>query len=125
MAKHIVAALQIGSCPGSTKDTLKKILSYEKEIKESGAKLVVIPEATLGGYPKGSNFGVYLGYRLQEGREEYAKYLAEAIEIGNGEKYPEISQLCALSKATDASLCVGVYRARWDDIILYHGLYRS
>lgn len=43
MAKHIVAALQIGSCPGSTKDTLKKILSYEKEIKESGAKLVVIP----------------------------------------------------------------------------------
>ncbi|EWG90424.1 Nit1p [Saccharomyces cerevisiae P301] len=107
MAKHIVAALQISSCPGSTKDTLKKILSYEKEIKESGAKLVVIPEATLGGYPKGSNFGVYLGYRLQEGREEYAKYLAEAIEIGNGEKYPEISQLCALSKATDASLCVG------------------
>lgn len=107
MPKQIVAALQIGSCPGSTKDTLKKILSYEKEIKDSGAKLVVIPEATLGGYPKGSNFGVYLGYRLQEGREEFARYLAEAIEIGSGDQYPEISQLCALSKATNASLCVG------------------
>lgn len=57
MAKHIVAALQIGSCPGSTKDTLKKILSYEKEIKESGAKLVVIPEATLGGYQRDRTLG--------------------------------------------------------------------
>ena len=60
-------------------------MSYEKEIKESGAKLVVILEATLGGYPKGSSFGVYLGYRLQEGREGFARYRAEAIEIGSGD----------------------------------------
>lgn len=107
MPKQIVAALQVGSCPGGTKDTLRKIMSYENEIKNSGAKLVVIPEATLGGYPKGSSFGVYLGYRLQSGREEFAEYLSQAIEIGAGEQYPEISQLCALSKATGASLCVG------------------
>lgn len=108
MPKHIVAALQVGSCAGSTQDTLRKVLSYEKEIKEPGAKLVVIPEATLGGYPKGSNFGVYLDYRLQHGREEFAQYLSEAIEIGSGDQYPEISQLCGLSKATGASLCVGL-----------------
>lgn len=107
MTKYTVAALQVGSWPGTTQDILNKIFSYEEEIKESGAKLVVIPEATLGGYPKGSNFGVYLGYRLQSGKEEYARYFSQAIEVGSGDQYPEISQLSLLSKKTGASLSVG------------------
>ena len=49
--KRIVSALQIGPSKEGTSATIKKILSYENEIKESGTSLVVIPEATVGGYP--------------------------------------------------------------------------
>lgn len=108
MGKQVVAALQVGSSPEGTKATLAKILSYEKQIKESGAELVVIPEATLGGYPKGTTFGTYLGYRLQSGREEFARYYNDAIEIGVGDQYPEIAELAGLSKRTGASLVCGV-----------------
>ena len=46
MSKHVVAALQLGSdLRGGKQATLEKILSYEDQIKESGAELVVLPEA--------------------------------------------------------------------------------
>lgn len=67
MPVSIVAALQIGSLPGGKAQTLEQILSYEDAITRSGAQLVVMPEALLGGYPKGESFGTQLGYRLPEG----------------------------------------------------------
>lgn len=105
MAKGIVAALQIGSSPEGTRATLEKILSFEDEIKRSGASLVVLPEAILGGYPKGSSFGTYLGYRLQSGREEFARYHKQAIDVGS--ESPEIKALEEFSRKVDASLVVG------------------
>ena len=68
----VVAALQIGSSPEGKAATLRNILSFEEQIRASGTSLVVMPEALLGGYPKGEIFGTYLGYRLPEGREAYA-----------------------------------------------------
>ena len=62
MVKRVLAALQVAP-EKTTKETLDKILSYEQELLDANVDLVVIPEATLGGYPKGSTFGCYLGYR--------------------------------------------------------------
>lgn len=104
MTQSIVAALQLGSSPGGTADTLASILEYEDEIIASGASLVVMPEALLGGYPKGEIFGTRLGYRLPEGREAFARYAAGAVEIPG----PEITALEGLSRATSATLVVGV-----------------
>nr|UQM69626.1 nitrilase [Brenneria goodwinii] len=104
MAKSIVAALQIGALPGGKADTLKLILSYEKAIAASGAKLVVLPEAVLGGYPKGEIFGTHLGYRLPEGREAFARYFDNAIAVPGA----ETEALAGLSARTGASLVVGV-----------------
>ena len=44
------------------------MLAFERD-QGWGAELVVMPEALLGGYPKGENFGTRLGYRTPEGRE--------------------------------------------------------
>ncbi|KAA5843822.1 carbon-nitrogen hydrolase family protein, partial [Pseudomonas chlororaphis] len=85
MSKSVVAALQIGSLPGGKADTLEQILSYEDAIIEAGAQLVVMPEALLGGYPKGEGFGTQLGYRLPEGREAFARYFANAVEVPGAE----------------------------------------
>ncbi|WAT00347.1 carbon-nitrogen hydrolase family protein [Rouxiella chamberiensis] len=104
MPTSIVAALQIGSAPQGKAATLETILSWEQEITASGAALVVMPEALLGGYPKGSIFGTRLGYRLPEGREEFARYVDNAI-IVPGE---ETEALSGLSTRTGASLVIGV-----------------
>ena len=85
MAKSTLAALQIGSSPQGKEATLEKILSFEDRIIASGARLVVMPEALLGGYPKGEIFGTRLGYRLPQGRETYASYYANAIDVPGAE----------------------------------------
>lgn len=104
MPTSIVAALQIGSSPNGKAETLAQILAYEDAIIDAGASVVVMPEALLGGYPKGETFGTQLGYRLPEGREAFARYFANAIEVP-GE---ETDALAELSARTGASLVLGV-----------------
>lgn len=99
-----VGALQLGSSPEGTRATLEKINAWEQRIVEERLQLVVMPEALLGGYPKGEDFGTLLGYRRQEGRETFADYAAEAIVIPG----PEIDMLAELSARTGAMLVVGV-----------------
>lgn len=104
MSQRTIAALQIGASPDGTEATLAQILSFEGAIADAGADLVVLPEAVLGGYPKGEWFGTRLGYRLPEGREAFARYHARAIDLPG----PETAELAALSQRTGASLVVGV-----------------
>ncbi|KAF5210794.1 putative nitrilase [Clavispora lusitaniae] len=104
MTKYTVAALQIGASKEGTPKTVEKILSYEQELIDKKVKLVVLPEATIGGYPKGSQFGTYLGYRLPEGRKEFVEYHKQSIEVPG----PEISQLEGLSKRTGTMIVTGV-----------------
>ncbi|MDH2435475.1 carbon-nitrogen hydrolase family protein [Pokkaliibacter sp. MBI-7] len=104
MTRSVVAALQLGSLSEGKAATLERILSYEQAIRDSGAQLVVMPEALLGGYPKGEIFGTRLGYRLPEGREAFARYYANAIDVP-GE---ETAALAELAHRTGASLVIGV-----------------
>ncbi|MFY3304112.1 carbon-nitrogen hydrolase family protein [Achromobacter xylosoxidans] len=104
MTPQTVAALQIGASPEGKEATLERILAFEAEITASGAALVVMPEALLGGYPKGEIFGTRLGYRLPEGRQAYARYYQNAIDVPG----PETDALAALSQRTGASLVIGV-----------------
>lgn len=101
---HIVAALQLGANPAGTAATLADILAREPEISASGARLVVLPEALLGGYPKGETFGAQLGFRTPEGRARFADYYNAAVTLDG----PEVAALAGLSARTRATLVVGV-----------------
>ena len=103
-ALRTIAALQIGSDPRGKAATLERILSFEDEIRARSASLVVMPEALLGGYPKGETFGTRLGFRTPEGREAFARYHANAVDLGG----PEVPALAGLAARTGASLVVGV-----------------
>jgi nitrilase len=109
MRSAILAALQLGSSPGGTSETLERALAFEPEITAAGCTLVVMPEALLGGYPKGSDFGTRLGYRLAEGREAYGAYWANAVDLPG----PETEALEGLARRTGAFIVAGVIeRAR-------------
>lgn len=99
-----LAALQLGADPAGTAATLDRILAFEPAIIASCAAVVVMPEALLGGYPKGEGFGTRLGYRLPEGREAFAAYHAQAIDLDGA----EVVALAGLSARTGASIVIGV-----------------
>lgn len=104
MDPTIIAALQIGSDYAGKAATLARVLAFEDEIATSKAALVVMPEALLGGYPKGEIFGTRLGYRLPEGREAFQRYYENAIDLDG----PEVEALAGLSARTGANLVLGV-----------------
>lgn len=104
MPKKTIAALQIGPSPQGKATTLLNILSFESEITAQKIDLIVLPEAILGGYPKGSSFGTYLGFRLSTGRDEFADYYNNAIDVPG----PETDELAALSARTGADIVIGV-----------------
>ncbi len=104
MKKKIIAALQLGSSPQGTATTLEKILSYKEKIQQSNCDLLVMPEALLGGYPKGSDFGTRVGYRTDEGREEFLQYWQQAVDLDGS----EVLALGKLAKECNTSIVIGV-----------------
>ncbi|WP_281983381.1 carbon-nitrogen hydrolase family protein [Thalassorhabdomicrobium marinisediminis] len=99
-----LAALQIGASPDGSQATLDTILSYEAEITAARPDVLVLPEAVLGGYPKGSDFGTQLGFRRPEGREEFQRYYDAAIDLDGA----EVAALCELANRTGASIVAGI-----------------
>ena len=100
----VIAALQIGSSPDGPQATVGKIRGYTQAIKNRNCDVVVLPEAVLGGYPKGSGFGTRVGYRTDAGREEYLQYWRQSIDIDG----PEIEQLSEMARDCACTLVIGV-----------------
>ena len=76
-----VAVVQAGPVLFDTPRTLDKLAALTAEAAGGGAKLVVFPEAFVGGYPKGLGFGARMGSRTPEGREEFRRYFEAAVEV--------------------------------------------
>jgi len=76
-----VAVVQAGSVPFDTDACVDKAVRLVGEGAATGAKLLVFPEAFVPGYPKGLNYGLVVGARDSEGREEFRLYLDAAIEV--------------------------------------------
>jgi nitrilase len=86
------SVVQVSSVLFDTPRTLEKIADLTADAAKGGAKLVVFPEAMIGGYPKGLGFGTTLGIRTDEGRDLFRRYFENAIEVP-GEQTETISQL--------------------------------
>ncbi|KAL5574949.1 hypothetical protein UlMin_016648 [Ulmus minor] len=87
-----------------TPATLDKAERLLAEAAGYGSQLVVFPEAFVGGYPRGSNFGVTIGNRTAKGKEEFRKYHASAIDVPG----PEVDRLAAMAGKYKVYLVMGV-----------------
>ncbi|CAL9146545.1 unnamed protein product [Musa hybrid cultivar] len=87
-----------------TPATLDKAERLVAEAASYGSQLVVFPEAFIGGYPRGSTFGVTIGSRSAKGQEEFRKYHAAAIDVPG----PEVNRLAALAGKYKIFLVMGV-----------------
>ncbi|NOX41272.1 MAG: carbon-nitrogen hydrolase family protein [Alphaproteobacteria bacterium] len=84
--------------------TLAKLADLVSDAASGGAQLIVLPEAFVGGYPKGLDFGTRLGMRTDEGREMFRRYYENAIDVP-GQDTETIGKIAAAAKA---HLVIGV-----------------
>lgn len=99
-----VSVIQAGSVLFDTPRTLEKLARLVAEARAAGARLAVFPEAFIGGYPKGQQFGVSLGRRSAEGRAEFQRYFASAIEVPG----PETALMAQVARENQLDLVCGV-----------------
>lgn len=97
-----LAALQIGS-RATTAETLDALMARRHQLIDARPDLLVLPEALLGGYPKGADFGVRLGYRTTPGRDAFRRYWEQAVELDG----PEVAVLGELAASIGCTLIVG------------------
>jgi nitrilase len=76
-----VAVVQAAPIAYDTGATLQKMKNLTEEAAAKGARLVLFPEAFVGGYPRGMGFGATVGNRSPQGRDEYRQYWEAAIDI--------------------------------------------
>jgi nitrilase len=98
------AVVQAASLPRDSLASAAKAADLIRKAAGEGARLVVFPEAFLGGYPKGASFGTPVGMRKPEGREDFRVYHEAAIDL-NG---PEVELLAETTAQTGVFLVIGV-----------------
>jgi len=98
------AVVQAASLPTDSMGAAAKAAGLIAQASAKGAKIIVFPEAFLGGYPKGASFGTPVGMRKPQGREDFRAYHEAAIDL-NG---PEVATIAEATAATGAFVVMGV-----------------
>ncbi|MBF9235750.1 carbon-nitrogen hydrolase family protein [Microvirga alba] len=104
MSMHRVAVVQAGSSLFDTPRTLDRMQAHCEVAAKQGVELAVFPEAYIGGYPKGLDFGARVGTRSAAGREDFLRYWQAAIEVPG----PATARIGSFAAEMRAHLVVGV-----------------
>lgn len=104
MQPFVAAVVQAGSVVFDRDVSLTKAAERTRDAAAEGAKLVVFPEAFIGGYPHGATFGAIFGDRKPEGREEFVRYFDAAVEVPG----PAVDSLGEMAGDHNVHLVMGV-----------------
>ena len=97
MKPFTAAVVQTASVAFDPKRTVEKAADFVTRAASIGAKLIVFPEAFVGGYPKGLDFGARIGTRTAAGREVFKTYYDGAINVP-GEHTLRLGDIAAANK---------------------------
>ena len=99
-----VAAVQASACPFDTNRAVEMVCPMTAEAAKEGSRLILFPEAYVGGYPWGLAFGTAVGGRSEVGRSVFGRYWESAIDVPG----PEVERMCQVAGDFGVWLCVGV-----------------
>ena len=83
---------------------IEKACELTAQAAAHGAQIALLPEAFIGGYPKGLDFGARVGSRRSEGREDFRRYWESAVEVPG----QETDRLAAAARKNKLTLVIGV-----------------
>jgi len=98
------AVIQTGSRLFDLEGTLERFEQLTLAAARKGVDLVVFPEAFVGGYPKGLDFGARVGQRSDAGREWFARYFRQSIAVPG----PETARMGEIARGCGVHVVVGV-----------------
>lgn len=104
MSTFKAAVAQAASFPTDAMASAAKAVDMINQAAANGAKLLVFPEAFIGGYPKGDSFGCPIGMRKPEGRDAYLAYYKSAVNLDG----PELELIAEAARATGMFIVIGV-----------------
>ena len=110
-----VAVIQATPRMFDTPGTIKKACELIEKAAGNGVKLMLFPEAFIGGYPKGMHLGVRVGIRTPEGLKEFRRYYDNASCIPG----PEPDALAAAAAKAGAYVVSGVIEREENTSTLY------
>ena len=99
-----VAVVLACGVPFDREEAVERVCTFTEEAAADGARLVLLPEAYVGGYPWGLTVGTTVGARSEEGRALWGRYWANAVDVPG----PEIDRMGKAAQAAGVHLCVGV-----------------
>jgi len=67
----------------TTAEALRDLARVATRAEALRVDILLLPEAYLGGYPRGATFGTSIGERLPAGRDEFAAHWARAVDLGD------------------------------------------
>jgi len=99
-----IAAVQASPILFDREATVEKVAALTAEAAAEGARLVLFPEAYVGGYPWGLKFGTAVGGRTPAGRRAWERYWRAAVEVPG----PATERLGEAARGSRVHLAVGV-----------------
>ena len=84
--------------------TMEKTIELTRKAAENGSKLIVFPESFIPCYPRGLTFGMIIGSRTTDAREDYQRYYDNSVAVPG----PEIDRLANLTNELGIYLSIGV-----------------
>ena len=96
-----VAAVQAAASPFDKAGAVETVCSMTAEAAAEGARLVLFPEAYVGGYPWGLAFGTAVGGRSDAGRRVFGRYWESAIDVPG----PEVERMGQAAADAGVWLC--------------------
>lgn len=104
MPQHLTLAVSQSHTLSTVSATLQELGRIAHQAARSGAHLLLLPEAYLGGYPRTCTFGASVGSRSDHGRDQYLQYFHDAIDLGDtpgGEGKDWVEQRLPVAKGKD------------------------
>lgn len=103
MEPYVAAVAQLAPLPFDPMRSAEKAAGAIADASRKGARIVVFPEAYIGGYPKGASFGAAVGSRTPEGRAAFQRYFDGAIDLAG----PETALLAEAARNTGVLAVIG------------------
>lgn len=80
-------SIRIGTTSPTAEPTksaaLLRLAEIARRAAEESIDILLLPEAFVGGYPRGQSFGCVIGERSRRGRDEFVEYFAGAVDFGD------------------------------------------
>jgi len=99
-----VAVVQASPAFFDTAAAVDRLCALTAEAAGEGARLVLFPEAYVGGYPWGLAFGTAVGGRSDPGRRTWERYWRSAVDVPG----PETARMAEAAREAGVTLCIGV-----------------